>query len=71
MLEACTMQVLTTSTVARRLQVSESTVRNLVRSGLLKAARTESGIRIFDPADVDQAYQARIAAALPRPEGHA
>jgi excisionase family DNA binding protein len=43
---------LTTSDVARRLDLAPDTVRALNRSGKLRAIRTESGRRIFREADV-------------------
>jgi excisionase family DNA binding protein len=42
----------TTSDVARELRVSESTVRQLERTGKLSATRTGTGIRVFKPDDV-------------------
>jgi DNA-binding transcriptional MerR regulator len=46
---------LTTSGVARRLRRCETTVRNLVRSGRLQPAMTtETGVRLYDPLDVDR-----------------
>lgn len=56
---------LTTSGVTRRLshhgvKKSEGTVRNLNKAGLLRAmAVTESGVKLYDPAEVD-----RLATAL-------
>jgi DNA-binding transcriptional MerR regulator len=52
--------VLTVGEAARRLERSEQTVRNYEARGKLKAcARTSSGVRLFDPGDVE-----RLAAEL-------
>lgn len=46
---------LTTSSAARRLKRSEGTVRNWVRDGRLRPiATTESGVRLFDPVEIDK-----------------
>jgi DNA-binding transcriptional MerR regulator len=45
--------LLGTSAAARALHVSESTVRNYARRGLLPAIRLSSGIHAFDAADVE------------------
>jgi DNA-binding transcriptional MerR regulator len=46
--------VLTTSSVARRLRLSENGVRLYHRTGRLTAVRTESGIRLFNAAAVER-----------------
>jgi len=45
---------LTVGDVARRLNVSEDTVRSLERSGRLPATKTSAGWRLFDPGDVER-----------------
>jgi excisionase family DNA binding protein len=46
---------LTTAAAARRLEMSEQTVRNLVRRGKLKTiAVTASGLRLYDPSEVER-----------------
>jgi excisionase family DNA binding protein len=50
-------ETLTTAAAARRLGVSESTIRLLERNGKLPAQRTSTGVRIFTASDV-----ARVAA---------
>ncbi len=55
---AMTPAPLTTASVARRLSVSEGTVRGWVRGGRLSTvATTESGVRLFDPQEVDRLAQ--------------
>lgn len=46
--------ILTTGMVGRALEVSPESVRNFVRRGLLRATLTASGVRLFDPADVER-----------------
>jgi DNA-binding transcriptional MerR regulator len=54
--------LLTTSGVARRLSVAEVTVRSWVRLGRLRAlATTQSGIRLFDPVEVERLAAKRAA----------
>ena len=50
---------------ARRLGLSVDTIRELERTGKLKAARTPGGHRRFDPAMLD-AYQRRQSAPTPK-----
>ena len=52
---------LTVGDVARRLNVSEDTVRSLERSGRLPATKTSAGWRLFDPGDVAKFAKAREA----------
>jgi DNA-binding transcriptional MerR regulator len=40
--------------VARILGLTPSTVRLLANQGKLRHTRTPSGVRLFDPADVEQ-----------------
>jgi len=54
---------MTTSGAARCLGCAEGTVRDLERRGLLHAARTASGLRLFDPAEVARLAEARAEAA--------
>ncbi|MEP7307329.1 MAG: MerR family transcriptional regulator [Acidobacteriota bacterium] len=56
-----TANLITTSAVARALQRSEGTVRNLERRGILTAVRTESGIRLFDRGQVEAVAAQRNA----------
>jgi excisionase family DNA binding protein len=58
------MTMLTTSSVARRLGVAEVTVRLWARTGRLRATRTETGLRLFAPADVE-----RLADEIKRHQG--
>ena len=55
-------QPITVGEAARILRVSEDTVRRYDATGVLKAARTSSGIRIFNRAEVERV-------ALERTEG--
>jgi DNA-binding transcriptional MerR regulator len=51
---------MTTASVARRLEKSEGTIRAWVRSGRLQPmAITESGVKLFDPAEVNRLAEAR------------
>lgn len=64
------MDLLTKADVARRLNVTPQTVRNMVERGELRAIRTERGWRLFRRQDVDRliakrARSARPAARLP------
>jgi DNA-binding transcriptional MerR regulator len=45
---------MTVSTAARVLRVSEASVKAFERRGLLPATRTESGVRLFAPRDVQR-----------------
>jgi excisionase family DNA binding protein len=56
-------ETLTTAAAARRLGVSESTIRLLERRGLLPAQRTSTGVRIFTAADVARVAEARAQGA--------
>jgi DNA-binding transcriptional MerR regulator len=47
-------RLLTVSTAARRLVLSESSVRRLSNIGRLPSQRTESGVRLFASDDVDR-----------------
>ncbi len=51
--------LLTVSDVARRLAVSEATVRRLERTGTLVADRTPKGRRLFESGAVDDFRQCR------------
>ena len=51
--------MMTTGSVARRLNLSSERVRQLEREGKLKAERTASGVRIFHEADVDRLERER------------
>jgi excisionase family DNA binding protein len=46
---------LTTSSAARLRRVSEGTIRKWANDGRLPSERTESGIRLFNRADVENA----------------
>ena len=48
---------------ARLLDVTPSTVRLMEKRGELPAERTESGVRLFDRADVEHLAQKRAAQA--------
>jgi len=48
-----------TGVVAKNLSISEDRVRQLERAGILKAIRTSTGVRLFDPADVRVLKQQR------------
>jgi excisionase family DNA binding protein len=50
---------LTTSRVAKILNVSEAAVRQMENRGVLQADRTESGTRLFRQDDVDRVAAAR------------
>ena len=52
-------ELLTVSEVARTLRVSEQTVRNLDRRGILPASRLSNGTRVFDRGDVERLRQQR------------
>jgi len=52
-------QPMTTSDVARALQLSESHVRHLEKTGVLPASKTASGLRVFAAADVARVAEAR------------
>ena len=52
---------LTTSKVARALDVSEGTVRLMERRGELPAIRLTNGMRLFAREDVERLRQARRA----------
>lgn len=45
---------ITTATAARILGKSEGTVRQMERRGLLRAIRTDRGVRIFDQVAVER-----------------
>ena len=57
---------ITTSEAAKILDLSESGVRALERSGRLNAARTGTGMRIFSKAEVQRVAAARAAKQEPR-----
>ena len=46
-------ELITVSEVARVLRVSEQTVRNLERRGILQASRLSNGTRVFERKDVE------------------
>ncbi len=46
-------ELVTVSEVARLLEVSEQTVRNLEKRGILPAARLSNGTRLFERETVD------------------
>ena len=50
-----------TSATARELKICESRVRQLVATGALRAARTDAGLYLFDPADVARFRDERAA----------
>ena len=50
---------MTTSAVARALNLCETTVRHLERRGVLHAVRTSTRMRIFDSDDVRRLVDAR------------
>jgi DNA-binding transcriptional MerR regulator len=52
------------SDVARRFGVVPQTVLYWVRTGRLRATRTERGIHIFDPRDVDAFALARALTSV-------
>jgi excisionase family DNA binding protein len=54
--------LLTTGAVARRLDVSESTVRKYDRDGRLPSLRTSANQRVFRSADVERLAAERRAA---------
>jgi excisionase family DNA binding protein len=55
------------SGAARRLGICESTVRKLADSGELPSTRTDTGVRLFLDADLDEWLAKRAAAR----QGHA
>jgi DNA-binding transcriptional MerR regulator len=58
------MQTLLTSDVARTLQVSVDLVRYYERRGLLRASRSQGGVRLFDAAEVKRFQQERHSKTL-------
>jgi DNA-binding transcriptional MerR regulator len=51
---------MTTASVARRLEKSEGTIRAWVRAGRLQPmAVTDSGVKLFDPAEIDRLARER------------
>jgi excisionase family DNA binding protein len=52
-------ELVTVSEVARALCVSEQTVRNLERRGILPALRLSNGTRVFDRMAVDNLKNSR------------
>ena len=48
-----------TSQVARRLGLSSQSIRLLERQGRLRATKTATGTRLFDPDDVEREAQRR------------
>ena len=50
---------LLTSDVAKILDCSTDNVRLLERTGQLRAVKTPSGVRIYDPEEVDRLARAR------------
>lgn len=52
-------QLLTTSAVARILNIAPDTVRLWERQGKLVAVRTTSGMRLFERVEVDRAARLR------------
>jgi excisionase family DNA binding protein len=52
-------QPVTVGEAARILRVSEDTVRRLESKGTLRAARTGSGVRIFDRGEVERVATTR------------
>jgi len=50
---------LLTSQVANILGVSSETVRQLENRGQLKASKTASGVRLFDPGEVQRVKRSR------------
>jgi DNA-binding transcriptional MerR regulator len=52
---------LLTGDVARILDVSPDYVRQLERAGVLVAAKTETGVRLFTPDNVQQVARDRAA----------
>ena len=53
--------LLTTSAAARILDLTSESVRQYERQGKLPAIRTESGMRLFQRADVERFAKARAA----------
>ncbi len=51
--------LVTTSEAARLLRVSEQTIRNLERRGILPASRLSNGTRVFERTTVDKLAAAR------------
>lgn len=52
-------QVYTTSEAARRVGVSEGTIRKLEREGKLPATKSERGTRFFSREDLDRLAEQR------------
>ena len=52
-------EFLTVGDVAKRLGLSADAVRLFERTGRLPAMRTASGVRLFDPLDVERLRQER------------
>lgn len=60
------MNLLTTSAVARLLELSSESVRAYERAGKLPATRTENGMRLFRRADVERLRRQREMQAARR-----
>lgn len=63
------MQTLLTSDVARTLQVSVDLVRYYERRGLLRANRSQGGVRLFDALEVQRFQREREGKAQLRKSG--
>jgi len=63
------MKTLLTGDVARTLQVSVDLVRYYERSGVLRANRSQGGVRLFDAAEVKRFQRERIAKTQFRKSG--
>ena len=59
-------EFLTTGAAARRLEVSESTIRKYDRDGVLPAIRASSGTRLFRGEDVDRLAEQGLVSAVGR-----
>ena len=59
MLDTVFIMLITVSPAEKILEISEGTVRALVRRGELTATRTSTGVRLFEREEVERLAQKR------------
>ena len=59
-------RLVTTGAAAHRLGLSPERVRQLEREGVIRATRTENGVRLFSLDDVDRLADKRASKAARR-----
>jgi len=64
-----TTTLLSVAEVAKMLDRTPDAVRAMERKGRLRAMRTRSGLRLFDPGDVLNLARERHAQSVPTPAG--